>query len=380
MTNIITLTPASIPTGGPSTLMQASRQWATRPDDERFTSLTDLHSHVASIRNNSRAAVVASRDLHAIPVDGDSKGLQIVGPSGNAADVSHWAFAQLAQRAGAPAGYLRDLPAPLAADCVNYGLQFSRDVEDLGVLLTKQDNAPATLRAVTGPQYGRIWNETIARALVDRFGDGITGSFRVPGEFGKAVDVTKENTSLYASDRDMFVFLADEERRIEVPNRRDGKAGSLARGFFVWNSEVGSATFGIGMFLFDYVCQNRIVWGAQGYKEIKVRHTAGAPHRWIEEVAPAIHAFAESSAAPMQTLLLAAQQKRVDDLDAFLRTRFTNGQANGIKAAHLADEGRPMETLWDVATGVTAYARGVKHQDARVEIEREGGRILAMAA
>jgi len=362
-------------------LTQASRQWATRPDDERFTSLTALHDHVTAIRNNSRASTVASRDLHAVPSDTDSRGLQIVGPSGHAANVSHWAFGQLAQRAGAPAGYLRDLPAPLAADCVNYGLRFTRDVEDLGVLLTKQDgNAPATLRAVTGASYGRIWNSTIAGALVDRFGDGVSGSFRVPGEFGKAVDVTKENTTLYASDRDMFVFLADEERRIEVPNRRDGKAGSLARGFFVWNSEVGSATFGIGMFLFDFVCQNRIVWGAQGYKEVKVRHTAGAPHRWIEEVAPAIHAFAESSAAPMQTLLLAAQQKKVDDLDAFLRTRFTNGQANGIKAAHLADEGRPMETLWDVATGVTAYARGIKHQDARVDIEREGGKILAMAA
>jgi hypothetical protein len=33
----------------------------------------------------------------------------------------------------------------------------------------------------------------------------------VPGEFGQRVAVTKQNTTLYASDRDMFVFLADEE-------------------------------------------------------------------------------------------------------------------------------------------------------------------------
>ena len=36
----------------------------------------------------------------------------------------------------------------------------------------------------------------------------------------------------------MFVFLADEENRIELPNRRAGRFGAFARGFFVWNSEV----------------------------------------------------------------------------------------------------------------------------------------------
>ena len=193
--------------------------------------------------------------------------------------------------------------------------------------------------------------------------------------------IRDSNTTLYAGDRDMFVFLADEERRIEVPNRRDGQTGSLSRGFFVWNSEVGSATFGVGLFLFDYVCSNRIVWGAQDYKEIKIRHTSGAPHRWLDEVAPAIQAYAQSSIGPMQATIEAAQRKKVDDLDAFLKARrFTGSQIGGIRAAHAADEGRPMETLWDVATGVTAYARGIVHQDDRVEIERRGGEILALAA
>src|SRR5205085_2945852 len=97
-------------------------------------------------------------------------------------------------------------------------------------------------------------------ALVERFGDGVSGHWRVPGEFGNRITVTKENTTLFASDRDMFVFLADEDRRIDVPGRRNG-SGSMARGFFVWNSETGDKTLGLGFFLFDYVCANRIVWG-----------------------------------------------------------------------------------------------------------------------
>ena len=359
-------------------LMQASNQWATRPDDQRFISLIALDEHCQHAREHSAGRVLSSRALTALPAPGTVNGLQLAGPNGQPAEVSHWAFGQLAQRAGAPAGYLRTLPAPLVADNLNFGLRFNRDVEDMGVLLYK-NGGPTEVRAVTGPSYGRVWNSTITRALVNQFGDGITGAFRVPGEFGRAVDVTKANTTLYASDRDMFVFLADEQNRIEIPNRRDGRAGSLARGFFVWNSEVGSATFGIASFLFDYVCCNRIVWGAQEYKEIKIRHTASAPDKWIEQVAPALEDYSRSSSASIVQTIGRAQAQKVDKIEEFLRNRFTKSEAAAIQAAHVEDEGRPIETLWDVSTGVTAYARGIKYQNERVDLERKAGLILDMA-
>jgi hypothetical protein len=248
--------------------MQASQQWSSRPDEERFTSLTDMHSMMVEQREHSRSAVVPSRHIHALPAD-DNKGLLIAGPLGAPYAPTHAAFGQLATLAQAPAGYLRTLPAPVAADCVNYGLQYARDVEDVGLLLYK--NGVPVLRAATGPRYGRIWNSDIVGGLIRQFGNGVDGDWRVPGEFGKAVDVNKANTTLYASDRDMFVFLADEANRIEIPNRRDGKTGTMARGFFCWNSETGSATFGVKSFLFDYACRNRIVWGAQEIEEIRIR-------------------------------------------------------------------------------------------------------------
>jgi hypothetical protein len=367
-----------------TTLMQASHQWSTRPSDERFASLLDLNAHCQAIRQNSKALTLASRALEARPVENDIHGLVIAGPNGVPVAPTHWAFGQLAQRAGAPAGYVRDLPAPLAADCINYGLQ-TRSVEDIGVLLYKNGGAPQ-IKAVTGPDYGRIWNAAITQALVDRFGDGITGAFRVPGEFGKRVAITKDNTTLYASDRDMFCFLADEEHRIEVPNRRNGESGSLARGFFVWNSETGKCKFGIATFLFDYVCCNRMVWGAQGYEEITIRHTSRAPERWVDQALPALQDYANSSTVGVKSAIEAAMGKRIgeagtrdEDVTKFLASRFSRSQTSAIKAAHLSDEGRPIETLWDAATGVTAYARSIPYQDERVELEREGGKILALA-
>lgn len=367
-----------------TTLTQASSQWANRPADERFTSLPEMLSAMHKHRAFSKARIMSNRDLRAVPAgDSGHRGLQIeVNGASKPIDVSHWAFGQLSQRAKAPAGYLRTLPSPMAADNLNYGLHVARDVEELGLLVgMNPETREASLRAATGPNYGRIWNETIVSALADRFGDGVNGRFRVPGEFGQRVDVTKENTTLYASDRDMFVFLADEENRISVPDRRNGQSGEMARGFFVWNSETGSSSLGISTFLFDYVCMNRIVWGAEDVQEIRIRHTSGAPHRWIEDVIPAIEAYADSTTDGIQQTIAAAKSQKIGNrVDAFLKKRFTSAQTKAIKAAHMADEERPIESLWDAVTAATAYARAIEHQDSRVQIERTAGKILQLAA
>ncbi len=279
--------------------------------------------------------------------------------------------------ADAPAAFLRTLPSPLTADIINYGLRYKRSIEDVGVLLYKNGNAE--LRAATGPNYGRVWNADIVDALIRKFGDGVTGDWKVPGEFGKDVKVTKANTTLYASDRDMFVFLADEKNRVNVENRRDGQSGSLARGFFVWNSEVGKTVLGIGTFLFDFVCMNRIVWGAEGYAEIRVRHTAGAPLRWMDEVQPVLQAYANSSAKPIEDAVKAAQAKKVDDVADFLATRFSKRLVGPMMQIHEIEEGRPIETLWDVTTAATAYARGIGKTDDRLDIERAAGKVMQLA-
>lgn len=368
-----------------STLMQASRQWSSRPADERFTSLSDMSAALGDVRSRSMAKVISSRKIELQPIPGaELTDLQVVGPNGNPATLTHYSFGQVAQLAGAPAGYLRTLPAAIAADAVNYGMRFNRDVEDVGVLLTYDKSNPektrVDLRAATGPNYGRVWNAEIIDALQSKFGDGVTGHWRVPGEFGKRVTVTKDNTTLFASDRDMFVFLADEDRRITVPNRRDGQAGSMARGFFVWNSEVGSKSIGAAFFLYDYVCCNRIVWGATQYKEIRLRHSAGAPDRWLEEIAPVLVGYSNSSTADVEGAIRDAKAAKLDDAKEWLAKRYTAKLASVYSAAFEREEGRPIETLWDVATGMTAYARGLPYQDARVDIERAAGKVLDLVA
>lgn len=361
------------------TLMQASHQWATRPDDERYTSLPEMRAFFRAQRECSRAVVVPNKHVTFEPQE-DNQGLVVFSSNSNGQTYApnHWAFGQLAALTESPAGYLRTLPSPIAADALNYKLKFVRSIEDIGLLLYK--NGTGVVRAATGPNYGRVWNDDITEALERRFGDGVTGEWKVPGEFGRDVTITKNNTTLFAGDRDMFVFLADERNRITVPNRRNGESGTLARGFFLWNSEVQKCVLGIATFLFDYVCCNRIVWGSEAYQEIRIRHTASAPLRWIDEVQPVLEAYRNASARPVEDAIKAAQEKKVEQLDDFLKARFGRSLVAPIKKIHEIEEGRPIETLWDVTTAVTAYARGIGYQDARVELERAAGDVMKLAA
>lgn len=380
-----------------TTLLRASRQWATRPADERFLSIPEMLADQLARRERSTQKAISSRSLSAMPVDGDKQLAELVivdKETGENLAPTHWAFGQLATLAGAPPAYLRKLPTPIVADALNWGLRFEREIKDVGIMSRQIERSNvetndthsaadeyAALMAATGPNYGRVWNFEIIEQIGRIFGDGRTGDFRVPGEFGKVVPITRDNTTLYAGDRDCFVFLADETNRIEIPNRRNGEPGQLARGFFIWNSEVGATSLGVATFLFDYVCMNRTVWGALDYQEVRVRHTASAPDKFVDEIAPALEAMRQAPATPIISAIEGARAARIDRMaDDWLSQRFGKRMAAMFEAVHEAEEGRPIETLYDVSNAMTAHARGIVWQDERVRLEREAGRVLDMAS
>jgi hypothetical protein len=146
---------------------------------------------------------------------------------------THWSFGQLASQVGAPAAYLRQLPAPLAGINLQYGLTSHR-AEQIKTLET--DNGRVELRAVTGPDYGRIYDHELVEAVQRIAGNG-TGDTRwkVPGVldwstgiYNPRVDITKDTTTLYASDRDVFLFLVDDLNPIEAGGCRTARPTSIS--------------------------------------------------------------------------------------------------------------------------------------------------------
>jgi hypothetical protein len=285
---------------------------------------------------------------------------------------------------------LRDLPAPLVAVNLQHGL-LSHRAELIKTL--EAEDGRIELRAVTGPDYGRIWDHELVAAVMNIAGNSVGDTrWKIPGVLDWAimthnpfVDVTKETTTLYASDRDVFLFLVDDAHPIEAGRLPNGDPDLYFRGFYCWNSEVGSKTLGIASFYLRAVCMNRNLWGVEGFEEFSIRHSKFAAQRFAHEATPALTNFARSSPAPFIAGVKAARERIVarkdEEREAFLRKRgFSKAETAKVIATVLNEEGHPPESIFDFVQGITAIARAKPHQDARLEIEGKAKALLERAA
>jgi len=369
---------------------RVSSEWFSRPADERYLSLSELYKAVHGRAARSRTRTVETAAIRVEAKCDDPERLALKFPESDAPiSPTHWSFGQLAGLVGAPAAYLRDLPAPLAAINLQYGLTSHRAelVKTLEI-----ENHRIELRAVTGPDYGRIFDHELVAAVQHIAGNG-TGDTRwkVPGvldwstgTYNPRVDVTDETTTLYASDRDVFLFLVDDLNPIEAGRLPDGSPDLYFRGFYCWNSEVGAKTLGIASFYLRAVCQNRNLWGVEDFEEITIRHSKYAASRFAHEAAPALTRFAESSPMPFINGIKKARERIVartdDDRTEFLRKRgFSKGETAKIVETVLTEEGHKPESIFDFVQGITAVARRKPHQDARLDFEARAKKLLDRA-
>ncbi|MBN8940491.1 MULTISPECIES: hypothetical protein [Alphaproteobacteria] len=370
---------------------RVSSEWFNRPADERYLSLTDLFASVKSRSERSRTRTVESAAVRVEASRDDAERLLLLLPGSDAPIApTHWSFGQLASLVGAPAAYLRQLPAALAGINLQYGLTSHR-AEQVKTLET--DDGRIELRAVTGPDYGRIYDHELVAAVQRIAGNG-TGDTRwkVPGVldwstgiYNPRVDVTQDTTTLYASDRDVFLFLVDDLNPIEAGRLPDGSPDLYFRGFYCWNSEVGAKTLGMASFYLRAVCQNRNLWGVEDFEEIAIRHSKYAASRFAHEAAPALTRFANSSPAPFIDGIKQARAKIVartdEDRADFLRKRgFSKAETAKILERVLNEEGRKPESVFDFVQGITAVARDKTHQDARLDLEGRAKKLLERAA
>ena len=207
-------------------LFAASNQWSTRPADQRFWSLNEMFDAADAYRQLAVSKTVAMRSLRCVPHEGGN--LFLAGPAGNPASLTHWAFGQLANRVNAPAEYLRQLPAELAATNINHGLAAADADQQASILLHR--NGSLVCRSLTSEKYSRIYNADVIERLLplSEFGWRVPPArpafHNQPGarpateadlladrEFGLSVKVGDmiAPAGLYASDHDCFVFMVN---------------------------------------------------------------------------------------------------------------------------------------------------------------------------
>lgn len=357
-----------------TTLTQANSQWSRRPADERFSSIAAMDQAARAFKTSAAVEEIKAKALRAAAV-GDNLLLQ--GPRFGEAIMTNWSFGQIANRASAPAAYLKTLPASIAADCINHGLdRADDDGKSVQVLLGGTGSAPFA-RAVTSDKYSRIWNSDITARLLE---------LEARGPWQPAPAAFDGSRGLYLGDRDMFAFLVDNERRIF----ETGPGGGLSRGFFVSNSEVGDASFQIMTFWYEYVCGNHRVWGAQGIAEAKIIHIGrDQSAKAFDTLQVEVRKYAEASAADDEMKVERCRRYQIGAdkdsvLDAIFKlkvpaiTKSLAGEAYDLAEKRVDWYGSP-RSAWGYAGGLTEIARDLPNASDRHALDCAATRIMALA-
>jgi len=355
----------------PQNLYEAHRQWAKRPPDQRFADLNALQTYV-----ESRKAASTEREsrLRQLRITDNESGALLLNGDSEPAFLTHWSFGQLCNWLKAPASYLRTLPSNLAVQCLRHSQSRHNAACQLLRRGDSQSSEQPLLAALTGPRYSRIWDADVVGTIEEATEDS---PWKTPPARSSN---DSECAGLYASDRDMFVFMVNDEQSVEVEGVK------LGRGFFCWNSETGAASFGLTTFLYNYICGNHIVWGAEDVSEIRIIHRDNAATRFSEDVLPALRTFLRSPLSNdliMDTVSMAMNVAVGNDLEQALKwadgkpfSRREIGDAWEVGQA----EGENVSTLWGLVQGLTASAREIPHTNLRVNLERRAGDLLKAAA
>jgi len=396
----------------PTNLLHASAEWATRPDDERFWTLDEMFSSALQSCDESTQWIGALADIQFC--GSDSEVGILLGehqPDHLGVDpilMTNYAFGQMCRTLEAPASYLRSLPASTAAYCLGHGRQrwiSANGIDATRQLLIHAGLGGGRLRAATSERYVRVWNHEIISRLLELQESG----WRVPSARPVAMDSPRTRIAeeedvidygsdsaltvkvgdvigpagLYASDHDMFAFLIHPD--IEIS---DGESpGGLRRGTMIRQSEVGDCAIWKLDFLFNTVCGNHIVWGAENISETRVRHTGSeVGERWRGMVR-AIDDYAQGSAADQEAKILEAKQTILgDDKESvidFLFGKRLLGKRDAGDAFDMAERfesvhGNP-RSAWGLVQGITRLSQATSHADRRATLDMTAGRVLAHA-
>jgi len=365
--------------------VESQAAWARRPGDLVFDAVEPLVEHTRNLKDNSFVKEAAVEHLQ-LRASGESlrpgADDMFIMKDGQAAKLNNHSFNQFCQAIGARAGEWRKYPAALAQVPLTWKAQFS-DRKDVKMLLRKAhpgatDDRPECA-AINSPSYGRIWNHELA-AAVQQYVDPET--WTVPQK--TAFHLHKG--FITASDRKVFIFLVNETNPITLK----GITKPLFRGFYAWNSEVGDGTCGIAEFLMNGACANRTITSLTGFQELRIRHTSGAPDRWVRDAVPSLEEYVNSSTDKVVGLLEASRQKTVakDEKGAlqWLQDRgFTKSFAQaGLESAREEERGADPSSspysVWNLVQGLTAEARTKENNEDRVALEEQAGKLMKAVA
>lgn len=413
-----------------------SVQWATRPDEERFWNLKELHDHLLAERASEREYDFSYADL-SIVTNPDNQSLYLETRKGLPLHLSNWSFNQLCDRLGLAPSMVKSfslptiqaimrermvgvtqaqLPAPESDSDNQWELLDDEATEapstDDGMMkLLVKKNGNLIVKSVTSTTYGRKWNSDIVgllREVAEPYGwrnpparPAHTGAKRT--RIATADDVLRNQgtvgglaikegdtiapAGLYHNDRNMFIFLVDDTHPID-----DGSEGGMNRGFYISNSEVGERrTLSACFFGYKGVCGNHIIHGASNIVNIKLKHTKNSVLKFDEKFAEALNNYSHADKSIESRLIQAAKlqllgknKEEVVDSVYALKSRFPVVNKELIERGYdVASQWEHVynaspNSVWGIVNGLSQVSQHSKFADVRNNIDRAAGSLMEL--
>jgi len=314
------------------------------------------------------------RDLQAIASGG---AVRLLSPRGEA-NFTHWSFGQLSRTVGAPAAYLRELPAPLAAQCLNHGISRASVGVQATLLVQAPNGKPEpTIRACTSDSYGRVWDAELYGAVLQII-DGAAGW-------------TCEQAT--RSDRDSSVTLTNKAATLQDPSVRaivnDPRAdvgGIMYRSLTIGNSETGGSSVWWESGLFRARCKNLMLWTPTMERSGRRRHVGARVLRdAFREIATIARTYIHQSATRDEQIiralidreLAATKDAVIDELRAIGCTR---AQVEQAYTRCEQTEACSPRSFWGAAQGLTRISQDSPYQDGRFELDQLAAKVLSRGA
>lgn len=368
-----------------------SREYATRPADERFPSVGALVENAQHQRQLSKEIEYNVKDLAFLA--NEHNDIRMQSPRG-VAKLTHWAFGQACRMLEAPAAFLRDkVDAVRAADVLNYRIAQSPLGTRANLLAQAPNGTPEpTIRACTSDSYGRCWDAELYSAVQKQLTDQ-DPAWQLPPTW------TGESAGAYRGDRDSFLVLVNGGSIVTDPslantlpgaiapgrtNRTDTNVGSdgMYRGILIRNSEVGASSVVIEQILFRYICGNHMLWGAVIDQSFRRRHVGRQVTKDVtREISRIAYAWARQSPGRDEAIIKGLIEHEIAHtkeavLDEMRKIGASKEAAeDAYKLCEMKETVSP-RSFWGVAQGLTRLSQAETHQDDRYILDQLAAKVM----
>jgi hypothetical protein len=363
------------------TVMDAHRQWATRPADEAVYTFDELLSRTRAMQSHSLE--MDAQRWNALRIEPGERALSLVSDSIGQAKLSAWSIRQLCAVIDAPADYVTRLPSQIAAALLTYGLHNDCKRTGSASMLAHTGPNDQQIRSITSTRYERVWDAEIAEMADSLQRNGSWGpceAFKVAGggQTPRAWSQAKRLPLGWVGDRSTFIALADYESPVTI------NGAQLARFALLSNSEVGAQGLKIVFGLMDFACANFILWGCQQVTEVTARHVGSVRARFAQLTEPMKKRLTSEQRGYLTSGLNAAQRYELGDtkdevLAAVVKeTRLPKAH---VERAYEIAEGTPRygnpRSAWGMLSGLTEASQELhENADKRTAADVAAAKIM----